>query len=622
MLIFQRLTFILGLLFVCPNFGQALDPRPNIVLIMADDLGYDDLGSYGSTFIQTPRLDVLAQEGMRFTDYHTAGAVCSPTRASILTGEYPLKFGITRAYADDEVRGIPASVSTLPEKLRSLGYLTSHVGKWHLGRSNPEYAPFGFGFNDTWEWKPGSDSYVNFTLSRNGGAYVPYTNGEYLTEVLTDKAIEFISQNVQRPFFLNLWHFTPHSPHHVPVGYDNSNTAYPLGTRRGKYAAMVTHLDTQVGRVLDAINALGLRDRTVVIFVSDNGAEEVVVSPQTALRGYKQDMFEGGIRVPMIIRWPGVIPAGSTNHTTAMSFDLFTTIYDLAGGNISKLKTPGISLVDALRNNFNLTRSKSLYWEIENARDPSTSTTGTNNDFAVRAQDWKYVSQDGQPYLFNMREDPSEANNLISTYSALAHDLKKKHTSWRLTTGLFDFEKSYSKGKIVPSSQGWTFKKDLGVVKANSPFISRVGGGELSIVFSLRSDLTNGERVIFQNSGIFLRMINRRLLLSLTDTEATTVTLTGPKLEKGKTYRIAMTVFTWRSGSLTARLFVNGKQVAEETKPRAILAISDAALVFGNRYGAKKANKSFRGVISKLKMYTLSLTPDEIISDYKKYKGL
>lgn len=600
------------------NAAQAQLPAPNIVFIMADDLGFDDLGVYGAT-TSTPNIDQLAGQGMRFVNYHTAGAVCSPTRASIMTGHFPLKFGITRAFGDLDVRGIPPKYKLLPQLLKEKGYTTGHFGKWHLGRSEEEYRPHTRGFDSTYEWAANDEnSYFDFFMSENGGPYNVISNDVYFPRYITDKAIEFIQANANKRFFLNLWHFTPHQPVHIPPGFDNTAYGYALATQRGKLQAMVTRLDELVGEVLQAIDAAGISNNTVVVFVSDNGAQRAVVAPGSALRGAKEELFEGGIKVPLIIRWPSKVVAGSVNDSTLLSTDLFATLLKIGGASVPS-GVPAKSFLNTLTSGASTSRSDYLYWEIDSGRAPNSATSGTDPNFAVRHKDLKFIFQDNQEFLFNLQTDPGEQTNLISQFPKKAAALKKERAKWRRaysrTTGVL----KVSKGKVQSSVNQLGFNKVLGTAKLSNQYTNRVGSGDLTIALSLRMSATNGERIIFKNDGFFLRTINRRLLLTIYDMDGNQITLTGPKLVKDKWYRIVVTTFGWRAGSTTARLFVNGNNFGEQTDLRFVVKSSNGPLVFGNDNLNPASAKSLLGTIRNLRLHTVSFGANDIAADKKEF---
>jgi arylsulfatase A len=610
------LTLYAGL--ILPNNTIAQSAPPNIVFIMADDLGFDDLGVYGAT-TSTPNIDQLANQGMRFVNYHTAGAVCSPTRASIMTGHFPLKFGITRAFGDLDVRGIPPKYKLLPQLLKEKGYTTGHFGKWHLGRSEEQYRPHTRGFDSTYEWAANDEnSYFDFFISENGGSYNVISNDVYFPRYITDRAIEFIQANANKRFFLNLWHFTPHQPVHIPPGFDNTSHGYSLATQRGKLQAMVTRLDELVGEVLQALDAAGISNNTMVVFTSDNGAQRAVVATSSALRGAKEELFQGGIKVPLIIRWPAKVIAGSVNDSTLVSTDLFATLLKI-GEATPPTGIPAKSFLKSLTAGANTPRNDYLYWEIDSGRGPNSATSGTDPNYAVRHKELKFLFQDNQEYLFNLQTDPGEQTNLVTQLPKKAATLKKERAKWRRAYSRTVSKIKVSKGKVQSTPNQLSFNKVLGTAKLSNQYTARVGSGDLTIAFSLRMSATNGERVIFKNDGFFLRTVNRRLLLTVTDMDDNQINLTGPKLVKDKWYRIVVTTFGWRAGSTTARLFVNGNNFGEQTDLRFVVKSSNGPLVFGNDNLNPASAKSLLGTLRNLRLHTISFSNADIAADKKEF---
>jgi hypothetical protein len=326
-------------------------------------------------------------------------------------------------------------------------------------------------------------------------------------------------------------------------------------------------------------------------------------------------MFQGGIQVPLIIRWPGVVSAGSVNNSVIISNDHFATLLQIAGAK-KPAKNPAQSYLEALTSNQNLGRSGFLYWEIDGARSPQNSLTGIAPNFAVREGKFKYVFEDNQKFLFDLDADPGEQNNLINQFPKKASKLVKQHAAWRLSVSRTTESFSYTKGKVKKFGKQFTFLKNTGYLSLTNQYVSRVGGGDVTIALSVRQSLTSGKRTILENNGFLLRTVNRRLLFNVRDTEGNSYTLSGPKLSANKWYRIAISTYGWRVGQLTMRLAVNGKLHSERTEPRAIVATSDAPLIFGNEYGAKIPKKSFRGVMRDIRIHNLSFIDSEIKKDF------
>lgn len=430
-----------------------MDARPNIVLILADDLGYGDLSSYGSDFFRTPNLDTLGAEGMRFTDAYANSPNCAPTRAALLSGQYAPRTGIYTVNSPKrgpkEQRAlIPAGnnrtlkpeVVTLAESLQAAGYATCHVGKWHLGKG-AETGPEGQGFD------------VNVGGNHKGhpsSYFSPYKNpnladgpeGEYLTHRLTDEAIAFMGEHREDPFFLYLPYYTVHTPiqpHGKDLEQMKERTPGEVHNNP-RYGAMVEGMDKQVGRILAALKALELDDNTIVVFLSDNGGK----SPETdmkPLRGSKGMLYEGGIRIPMIVRWPGVVPKGSKSSEPVLTLDLYPTLVAAAGGELPTGPIDGVDLGPLLRDPDTDIGRGAIFWHFpaylngykgmadEGYRAGWRATPSS----AIRSGHWKLIEyfEDGKCELFNLSEDPGEQSNLVEKHPEKKAELLAVLRAWQ-----------------------------------------------------------------------------------------------------------------------------------------------------------------------------------------------
>ncbi len=404
--------------------------RPNIVLILADDLGYGDLGVYGSRTIATPNLDRLAREGMRFTSFYANGPICTPTRVALLTGRYPQRFGLHGGLAVDSSWGLPAGTVTLPRLLRTADYETMHVGKWHVGHGAEEFRPLAKGFDGFYGFLHAHHlpKTYNHPRLRRGEDPEKVRSG-HLTDLLTEEAESFLRRQAgsEEPFFLNLWTFSPHKPAQPPrrwaERYDD--------TAEGRYAAQVSALDESVGRLLTVPDETGLSGDTLVLFSSDNGGARDLHGRRTEgapmnsfngpLRGGKNQLLEGGIRVPLIVRWPGRVTAGAVSDALAASFDLFPTLADTAGADLDGVPIDGRSLKATLTgapDDF----SGPLFWQDVHAGE---------SRFAVRRGDWKLRSAREKTTLYNLRVDLDETTDLASDRPEIVADLLAAHDNWR-----------------------------------------------------------------------------------------------------------------------------------------------------------------------------------------------
>jgi len=444
-------TRLVALLLTLSQIAIAEDTPPNIVFILADDLGYGDLGCYGNAKIDTPRLDEMARQGVRFTAHYANGPECSPTRAAFLTGRYQQWIGGLECAVgtgnvgryDDAVRlretndlGLPASIPTLPSVLKDAGYSTAIFGKWHLGYE-AKFAPKHHGFDESYYCIGGEMDYFHYidlaagyNLFRDGQ---PIRDEGYFTDRMTDAAVQFLKRTQAKPYFLYLPYTCPHAPFQGPA--DRHKHPLPLDSllwKQGKapskvYRAMIERMDQCIGRVLDSIDAKESGHSTLVVFASDNGGTRS--ARNVPLRGIKGGTFEGGIRVPAIAVWPGRLPAGAECDIPCLTFD-FTQSF----ANVAKSKFPdshvldGIDILDLVANE-KPAPERTLYW-----RKPR----GNSIWRGLRSGKWKYVAQQvdsaEKQYLFDLNRDPSETKNLFTQESELAKGLRVKFDAWEELT--------------------------------------------------------------------------------------------------------------------------------------------------------------------------------------------
>ncbi|MCP6758543.1 MAG: sulfatase [Fischerella sp. CENA71] len=412
---------------------------PNILFILADDLGWGDLSIYGRTDYQTPNLDRLATQGARFTNAYAAQTVCTPTRVGFLTGRYParLEVGLREPLGNisqvGSTVGLPPSHPTVASLLKARGYETALVGKWHLGYL-PNYGPNKSGFDKFFGHFSGG---IDYFSHKDGSGTLDFYNDEqlinvpgYTTELFTDKAIEFIKQPRNRPFYLSLHYNAPHWPWEGPDDeilsttlYSNGN--YTAGGSPAIYAAMIKSLDDGIGKVLQALEETGQADNTLVIFVSDNGGERY--SFFGPFRNRKGSLNEGGIRVPAIIRWPGKVEPNQVKDQPTITMDLTATI--LAAARVPpapEYQLDGVNLLPALIGNKPLD-SRPLFWRYR---------SGINIQGAVRLGNWKYLQQGSNQglnqYLYNLDSDPGEQNDLKQSNPETFQHLQRLFDKWQL----------------------------------------------------------------------------------------------------------------------------------------------------------------------------------------------
>lgn len=442
-----------ALIFCLVVLSSAAEQRkPNIIFFLIDDFGWADLGCYGSQFYQTPNVDKLAEQGMRFTDAYAACPVCSPTRASIMTGKYPARLHLTDwlpGRADRATQKLLRPViqqqlaleeETIAERLKAAGYATASIGKWHLGGQGFEPQDQGFDVNIAGDHTGSPMSY--FAPFKNQTGQMPGLEnapaGQYLTDRLTLEAEKFIEQNKAQPFFL----YFPHYAVHIPLKAREELIAkykslpVPAGATQTNaiYAAMVQSVDESVGRVLRKLEELKLTEHTIIIFTSDNGGLSVKEGPNTPstsnapLRAGKGYLYEGGIREPLIVKWPGVIKPGSVCATPVSSVDYFSTLLELAGVNAGTGQgRDGVSLVPLLKQSGVIKRD-ALFWHY-----PHYSNQGGQPGGAIRLGDLKLIEfyEDGRLELYNLKDDIGETNNLAGKLPEKARLLEIKLDSWR-----------------------------------------------------------------------------------------------------------------------------------------------------------------------------------------------
>ncbi len=436
---------------------EAPPGRMNLVLIVVDDLGWADLGCYGADLHRTPHIDALARSGLRFTQSYAASPVCSPTRASLHTGRHPARLGITvwrERAAQGPMRGrglicprgsdhLPHSEITLAEVLRQAGYTTLHVGKWHLGTDlhAPETQGFDVNIGGTRWGAPPTFFYPYRGLfgARKEHRYVPDlpfgSPGEYLTDRLTQEAIELLRRVKDRPFFLHLAYHTVHTPIEAKpevVRIYRQRVRPGMKHQNPTYAAMVHHLDENVGRLLAELRQLGLEQNTAVVLLSDNGGyvnhyQGRRVTNNYPLRSGKGSLYEGGIRIPTIVRWPGVTPAGKVCHEPISTVDWFPTILNLLGlKNPGQVPLDGMDISSVLKNPRARLSRRALFFHYPHFYPTTTPVS------AVRQGEWKLLWYFDGPRaeLYNLADDPGEQHDLAREHPRRMEQLAAELRRW------------------------------------------------------------------------------------------------------------------------------------------------------------------------------------------------
>lgn len=413
-------------------FGQTPSRRqPNIVFIMADDMGYADAGCYGARAIRTPHIDAIAAGGVQLFQGYANSPVCSPTRTALITGryQYRLRYGLEEPGGASGL-GLPPGLPTMPEQFRQLGYRTALVGKWHLGVL-PNYGPLKSGYERFYGIPIGAADYFRHAVLADGYSKESIlTEGEvtvehhgYLTDLLGERAVTEVKQAAadSKPLFLSL-HFT--APHWPWIGPEDEAVSQSLedflhvdGGNLATYAKMVESMDANIGKVLRALEESGQADNTIVVFTSDNGGERF--SDTWPFVGTKTELLEGGIRVPLLVKWPEKIPAGSTSQQVMISMDFLPTLLAAAGATAEPGFAPdGENLLDVLTGT-QPERERTLFWRYK-----------AFDQRAVRQGDWKYLQLGGKEYLFNLAEDQRERANKKELEPERFNHLKQLFAEW------------------------------------------------------------------------------------------------------------------------------------------------------------------------------------------------
>ena len=429
--------FVVFIIFLIASCSSD-DSPPNIIVIISDDQGYADVGFHGSKEIFTPNIDRIAKNGVVFSQGYVSYAVCSPSRAGLITGRYQNRFGYTRNILlapKDSLMGLPISEQTLPEVLNNVDYKTKAIGKWHLG-AHESLVPEKRGFDEFFGFLIGGHRYFpnDLTLndlteaSRQMDGYITkiYDNGKrvntkkYLTEELSDNAVKFIEDNSEDPFFLYLSYNAPHTPLQATDTDLERNNHIDVEKRR-TYAAMVSSMDDGVGLILDKLEEKNISENTIVIFFSDNGGVEWYnFSDNGPLRGIKGDFFEGGIRVPFTMQWPKKIKPGIIYNKPIIALDVFATVVSAASAEkFIKNNIDGVNLIPYINGEINGSPHDYLFW-----KNPDKDID------VIRDNRYKYIRVKDDEYIFDLDNDLSEENNIISSSTPIYQKLKLKFKEW------------------------------------------------------------------------------------------------------------------------------------------------------------------------------------------------
>ena len=423
--------------------------KPNIIFIFIDDMGWGDVGCYGNDFIDTPNIDQLAKGGMRFTDFYAAGAVCSPTRCAVQSGQNQARIGITahipghwrpfeRVINPQTTMALPLDVVTVAESMKQAGYTTGYVGKWHLGRGD-QFGPAKQGYDFAAEI---NGPHLPGRFKSTNPEIVKPAPDQFRTDYESDLCESFIKKNKERPFFLMLSPFAVH----IPLG--SKSELVEKYRKRGKeknrslphpiYAGLVEEVDDQVGRIVREVEAQGLTEKTMIVFTSDNGGlikrydyneqSDNIVSDLAPLKGEKGSLHEGGIRVPLIVKYPKMVKSGSICSEPTISYDFYPTFVAAASATLPENQTiDGLNILPLLQNPKAKLNRKAIHWHYPHYHHDRPAG-------AIRERDWKlieYLDGTGDIELYHISQDLSESNNLADERKGKVADLKKKLTGWR-----------------------------------------------------------------------------------------------------------------------------------------------------------------------------------------------
>ena len=394
--------------------------KPNILLIVADDLGWGELGFQGNKTIPTPQLDSLAAGGVRFTSGYVSGPYCSPTRAGLLTGKYQQRFGHEfnpGQQQENQKIGLSLDEKTLPDRLKAAGYATGMFGKWHLGNA-PEYHPLKRGFDEYYGFLGGAHTYLKVGQGNNSilRGTEPVDEIDHTTEAFARETVKFIEKHKDKPWFVYLPFNAVHGPLEAPEKYLQKYAEIEDPKRRA-YAAMTHALDDAVGVVLAKLRELKLDENTLIVFHTDNGGPTAVnTSSNGPLRGFKAQVWEGGVRVPFVLNWKGHLPAGKTYDQPIIQLDIQPTVLAAAGIE-TKDKFDGVNLLPYLSGDKTGAPHESLFWRFGQQR-------------AVRSGDWKLVEAGSGPQLFNLKDDIGEQTDLAAKNPDKLKELEASYVSW------------------------------------------------------------------------------------------------------------------------------------------------------------------------------------------------
>ena len=438
---------LIFVLYLIESSCSETNEKPNIILFFVDDLGWTDLGCYGSDLYETPNIDQLASEGVRFTNAYSACTVCSPSRAAIMTGKYPARLKLTdwiqghkrpkvKLQVPDWQMYLDTAEITIADALKKAGYVTANFGKWHLG-DDPRYWPENQGFDlniGGYRWGAPGSYFYPYHGERRDKMHPPNLEdgkeGEYLTDRLTDEALKFIGQQKTKPFFIYFPHYAVHTPiqaHDSITQYYEQKVTENHRHQNTAYAAMIHSTDHSLGRIRQKLNDLGIEDKTAIFFTSDNGGLELRnITDNGAIRAGKGSAYEGGVRVPFIVIIPGITKPGIETELPVVGMDLYPTILDLTG--LEVIENDGKNLIPFFKSKDRQINRSSLFWHY-----PHYHPGGATPYSAMRKGDYKLIEffEDGRLELYNLAEDVGEEMDLAEENPEILRQMHRALQDWR-----------------------------------------------------------------------------------------------------------------------------------------------------------------------------------------------
>lgn len=548
----------------------------NIVYIMLDDADYFDV-SYNNQLLSnpdalTPTIDSLRAGGKAFTQFYSASAVCSPTRASVLTGRMPMQFGMEDVWPQEGsvipssagLSGLPATVPQLGLLMQAAGFATAHHGKWHVGLSRPIYGHQALGFTDFSHYKlpegeEGGTWHGRFTFVADEGT--KEVDVDYVDTYFADQVITFIKQQAakQQRFYVNYWPLSPHTPWSPPRNFDNSKTQFDLTTDRGKALAMMYAVDQEIGRIVTTLDQVGLLDNTLIVVTSDNGGQQKAQNTDEYFRGNKGALFEGGVRVPFIAHWPDGIPANSTSDQVMTTADLLPTFLALVGVDVSSLEKQidGCSMVAAFLSDKVIPHNPIL-WELS-GNPKKTADIRAQDSYAIRDGDYVLIKAENRNdqtnpkayFLFDVANDPAQKKNLLAKEPARFATLKEKLLALRKDVSRFHEFPDSAEGKTI-----FSFDPRIDVTNRDMTLIMKI---------TVPAKVTSAQNLYLKPDSLTMTLAKDRTVTwqiagSNSINQKVYERLQSGVLSPGE-HELVFAIQGFKSDTLRAELFVDGQLI-------------------------------------------------------------